>query len=183
MRIGASESNLIVKDSWQHKSRASEGELLEEAKLKGVDNVARCYYHEIVQVDGCDDDVAGAIRGGPRKMISTAGPHSRKRRANSALPPKEKRARVMTRSMSKADEEEKNLVQGATDEESKNLEQSENRVHRRVVIQNIGKPLLQASSRVAVLRGLLGGLKGQQHVQDDPHTIELTFYRSQLSKE
>jgi len=40
---------LVIKDSWQYREREEEGELLREATVKGVVNVARYYHH----VSGC----------------------------------------------------------------------------------------------------------------------------------
>ena len=45
---GYPETLLLIKDSWQYPERDEEGELLCKVTDKGVINMARYYYHEIV---------------------------------------------------------------------------------------------------------------------------------------
>ncbi|EGE86152.2 hypothetical protein BDDG_09097 [Blastomyces dermatitidis ATCC 18188] len=76
---------LVVKDSWQYPERTEEGELLREAMMKGVKNVARYYHHETVRIDNKDDDVL-TIRKGlgiPISKDEKGGFNARVRRSRS----------------------------------------------------------------------------------------------------
>ncbi|EQL30109.1 hypothetical protein, variant [Blastomyces dermatitidis ATCC 26199] len=76
---------LVVKDSWQYPERTEEGELLQEAMMKGVKNVARYYHHETVRIDNKDDDVL-TIRKGlgiPISKDEKGGFNARVRRSRS----------------------------------------------------------------------------------------------------
>ncbi|TWU70363.1 hypothetical protein ED733_000050, partial [Metarhizium rileyi] len=160
---------LVIKDSWQYLDRDEEGELLRVATSKGVANVARYYHHETVCVRNADDDIQENIRKGldvtkatnyrsGRAMLQSSANVNvsilRKARSSSAgvkrpssdtsasLPPA-KRSRPT--SPSKADSE-----------------QLPNRVHRRVIVRDYGKPIYKASSRVALLSALEGCIEGHE---------------------
>lgn len=153
---------LVVKDSWQFPEREEEGELLREATDRGVVNVARYYHHEIVRVGGHDDDICENVRKGlditkaanhrPESSmlpLSTAGhcisgTAGRKRSSNctgAPLPPSKRR-------------QPSSPTKGGT--------RALNRIHRRVVVRDYGKPIYKASSRVAMLDGLIGCIKGYE---------------------
>lgn len=63
-REGDPQTPLVIKDSWQYTEREEEGDFLQDVTDKGVVNVARHYYHQIVQVRGIDDNVRNSVRKG-----------------------------------------------------------------------------------------------------------------------
>ncbi|KAK7407904.1 hypothetical protein QQX98_009915 [Neonectria punicea] len=159
---------LVIKDSWQYTDREEEGILVQEATEKGVVNVARYYHHETVRVRGADDDVRSNVRKGlditkatnyrpGRPMLplsAIASSVSRKGRSSSAgvkrpssetdaaLPPSK---RSCSASPTKA-----------------SIEALPNRIHRRVILRDYGKPIYKASSRLALLAALEGCIEGHQ---------------------
>ncbi|KAH8651721.1 serine/threonine-protein kinase Sgk2 [Ilyonectria robusta] len=159
---------LVIKDSWQYTDRDEEGILVQEATEKGVVNVARYYHHETVRVRGADDDVRSNVRKGlditkatnyrpGRPMLPSsaiASSASRKGRSSSAgvkrpssetdaaLPPSK---RSCSASPTKA-----------------SIDALPNRVHRRVILRDYGKPIYKASSRLALLAALEGCIEGHQ---------------------
>uniref|UniRef100_A0A8H7N259 non-specific serine/threonine protein kinase n=1 Tax=Bionectria ochroleuca TaxID=29856 RepID=A0A8H7N259_BIOOC len=162
-REGKPEIPLVVKDSWQYSERDEEGGLLQEAIGNGVINVARYYHHETVTVHGMEDDIRGNIRGGlditraanyrrERPMPSSGitigtsrnSRHSSRKRSSSQtgapLPPNK-------RSCSTSPTKAASLP---------------NREHRRVILQDYGKPIYKASSRSALLAALEGCIEGHE---------------------
>ncbi|KAG6242348.1 hypothetical protein E4U24_005773 [Claviceps purpurea] len=164
---------LVVKDSWQYPEREEEGDLLQEACKQGVVNVARYYHHETVKVRGMIDDVRNGVRQGldmttasdhrPRlpqpssgattkelPMRQTSIRTSTKRpldQAGSTLPPSKRTcAKSMSISMTAAE--------------------PPNRVHRRVIVRDCGKPIYTASSRKALLACLESCIKGHKSLHD-----------------
>ncbi|KAM5342897.1 hypothetical protein ACJ41O_013863 [Fusarium nematophilum] len=163
---------LVIKDSWQYTDRDEEGILVQEATEKGVVNVARYYHHETVRVRGADDDVRSNVRKGlditkatnyrpGRPMLpssASASSVSRKGRSSSAgvkrpssetdaaLPPSK---RSCSASPTKA-----------------SVEALPNRVHRRVILRDYGKPIYKASSRVALLAALEGCIEGHESLHN-----------------
>ncbi|KAL6406386.1 serine/threonine-protein kinase Sgk2 [Ilyonectria robusta] len=159
---------LVIKDSWQYTDRDEEGILVQEATEKGVVNVARYYHHETVRVRGADDDIRNNVRKGlditkatnyrpGRPMLpssASASSVSRKGRSSSAgvkrpssetdaaLPPSK---RSCSASPTKA-----------------SVEALPNRIHRRVILRDYGKPIYKASSRLALLAALEGCIEGHQ---------------------
>ncbi|CRK43386.1 hypothetical protein BN1723_005638 [Verticillium longisporum] len=163
---GHPEMFLVIKDSWQYPERDEEGDLLYEAADKGVVNLARHYYHETVQIRETDDDVQNNIRRGLDMMTATnyrpgrrlplsdipttdaprmgRASTSRKRpssQTDSALPPNKRSCSVSP---------------------TKATTGLPNRVHRRVILQDYGKPIYKASSRSALLAALEGCVNGHE---------------------
>jgi hypothetical protein len=165
---------LVIKDSWQYPER-EEGELLREATEKGVINVARYYYHETVRVGGEDDDVCNNVRKGldvtkatnfnpkgPMKppstrqsqsaSINTAGRKRSSSYTDASLPPGK---RPCSSSPTKPRENPARW----------------NRVHRRVIVRDYGKPIYKSSSRVAMLAAVEGAIEGKRY--DHVHEAQL----------
>lgn len=162
---------LIIKDSWQYPEREEEGELLREATTKGVVNVARYYHHETVCIRGRDDDVQNNIRAGldvrdaanyrassaPLKQPTTVSAQQmgrstsitvRKRSStytDTPLPPS-KRSRSISPTKS-------STIPVA------------NRVHRRVILADVGKPIYKASSRGSLLAALDACISGHESLR------------------
>ncbi|KAL7899177.1 hypothetical protein HDV63DRAFT_393888 [Trichoderma sp. SZMC 28014] len=163
---GDPQTPLVIKDSWQYPERDEEGELLREATNTGVVNVARYYHHEIVQVRGANDDIQGSIRGGldvtratnyrPKRSVSLSvvsgvrqGRSNSKKRSSSqigaTLPQSKRSKRPGSTSSTKA-------ISNAMP----------NRIHRRVILRDYGKPIYKASSRLALLSALEGCIEGHE---------------------
>ncbi|KAI9802645.1 MAG: hypothetical protein M1825_002667 [Sarcosagium campestre] len=165
-----SKAELIVKDSWQYQERPEEGLLLQEASEKGVQNISRYYYHETVQINSKDDDVLYNIRGGLakasardafeqddtiRKEVADEASQassqmedrsrSRKRSLRSYKNPPPAKKKLRSRQKSTADDKP-----------------THNRIHRRVITQDAGKSLYEATSLSAFIRGLIGAINGHK---------------------
>ncbi|EDN03054.1 predicted protein [Histoplasma mississippiense (nom. inval.)] len=169
---------LVVKDSWQYPERTEEGELLREAMAKGVKNVAKYYHHETVHIDGKVDDVLAIRKGlsiptkdekggfkatvrrsmsqrGQKSQGSTAGQKRSSDCVDTALPPPPSK-RTQSSSPSKP-------AGGST---------QLNRVHRRVVIRDYGKPIYQSSSKAVLLAALAGCIEGYMSLHDEAGLIQ-----------
>ncbi|OAA41678.1 serine/threonine-protein kinase Sgk2 [Metarhizium rileyi] len=144
---------LVIKDSWQYIDRDEEGELIQEATEKGVINVARYYYHETVRVRHADDEIRNNIRKGLNvtratnyraERASVSGSSGVKRPSSEtdlALPPSKR-----------------SCLASPTKEDIL----PPNRVHRRIILRDYGKPIYKASSRVALLAALEGCIIGHE---------------------
>ncbi|KAF1358632.1 hypothetical protein EJ07DRAFT_122543 [Lizonia empirigonia] len=155
---------LVVKDSWQYPEREEEGELLREATEKDVVNVARYFHHETVRVGGQDDDIRTNVRKGlditkatnykPEKLMpppSTAHRASRRDGSSSLAGRKRSSSTGAPLPPSKR-----------TCSSSPTKPVIANRVHRRVVICDYGKPIYKASSRTSLLAALEGCIEGYE---------------------
>lgn len=140
---------LVIKDSWQDTRRGEEGALIQEATEKGVVNVARHYHHETVRVRGADDDVQRNIRKGidVTKAKDYKPPNSstprvpRKGRSSGSATPPGKRLCLPSPTVDQA---------------------RPNKVHRRVIVRDYGKPIYEASSHAALLAALEGCIEGHE---------------------
>jgi hypothetical protein len=160
---------LVIKDSWQYTDRDEEGELLREATEKGVANVARYYHHETVRVRGANDDIQQNIRkcldvteaanyrpGRATLQSSTNVSISRKGRSTSA---------GIKRPSSDADATLPPIKRSRPTSPIKaSGERPPNRMHRRVILSDYGKPIYKASSRVALLSAVEGCIDGHYHL-------------------
>ncbi|KAG6309324.1 hypothetical protein E4U44_007116 [Claviceps purpurea] len=168
---------LVVKDSWQEVNRDEEGDMLLLATRKGVVNVARHYHHETVQVRGMNDDVHACVRRGLVK--ATALKPAQSGAESSSRAPSERLGKRGTSTNPSASEEEtgsgihprkKICSSSPTDSATKPRielpDESRNRVHRRVIVQDYGKAIYKASSRQAVLACLEGCIKGHQSLYE-----------------
>ncbi len=158
-------TSLVVKDSWQYPECEEEGELLCEAAKNGVVNVARYFHHETVRVGGKDDDIRTNVRKGlditkatkdrPEKIIpppSTGRQASRKDGSSSVVGCK--------RSSSCADAPLPPSKRTCSSSPTKPV--LANRVHRRVIVRDYGKPIYKASSRTSLLAALEGCIEGYE---------------------
>ncbi|OJD20264.1 hypothetical protein ACJ73_08402 [Blastomyces percursus] len=130
---------LVVKDSWQYPEHDEEGELLRQATESGSINVARYYHHETVRINGKSDDILGIRRG-----LSIPTLKFRSSDCVDTLLPLPPSKRTQSISPTKSATNSTPL----------------NRVHRRVTVQDYGKPIYESSSRVALLSGLEGCIRG-----------------------
>ena len=175
---------LVVKDSWQYEERPEEGELIKEATSQGVRNIARYYHHETVQIDEKNDDTMGNVRGGlmqnygrttfkqkssnrPEIQISESleniiASRSQSRNQSPHQGPNQSRSNLRKRSSDSAA-----MAPPLTKRSRSSLPpikpegSSRNRVHRRVITYNPGRPIYETSSPVAVVRGFTGAIDGE----------------------
>ncbi|OJD16106.1 hypothetical protein AJ78_03686 [Emergomyces pasteurianus Ep9510] len=174
-----SRTPLVVKDSWQYPERTEEGELLREAMAKGVKNVARYYHHETVRIDDKDDDVLAIRKGlsipiskdekggfkapvrrsrsqrGQKRQGSSTGQKRSSDCVDTAFPPPPSK-RTQSSSPSKS-------AGGST---------RRNRVHRRIVIRDCGKPIYESSSKSTLLTGLAGCIEGYMSLHDEAGLLQ-----------
>lgn len=133
-------------------------------------NVARYYHHETVRVHGADDDVRSNVRKGlditkatdyqpGRPMLPSsaiASSVSRKGRSGSSAgtkrPSSETDAALLPPSKRPC----------STSPTKASIEGLPNRIHRRVILRDYGKPIYKASSRLALLAALEGCIEGHQ---------------------
>lgn len=159
---------LVIKDSWQCTDRDEEGILIQEATEKGVVNVVRHYHHETIRVCGADDDVRNNIRKG---LDITTATNYRSRHAT--LPSSASASNVSRQGRSgsagvkrpsgdtdAALPPSKRSCSASTTKAS--VEALQNRVHRRVILCDFGKPIYKASSHVALLAALEGCIEGHE---------------------
>jgi hypothetical protein len=162
---------LVIKDSWQYPEREEEGELLREATNNGVFNVARYYHHETVRVGGAYDDIRNNIRKGldftkatnyakkPIMSSSTSGLYSsstRKVWSDSTA----KRKRSSSSTNAPLPPNKRTCLSSPTKDREDSAEWD--RVHRRVILSDYGKPVYKASSRFAMLAALEGCIEGYE---------------------
>ena len=172
------DKQLVIKDSWEYEERPEEGLLLKEATEAGVKNVACYYHHETVHINGRVDDICSNVRKGLSDMAGrnplqrraahtgsiaslTSSGFSGSRRGRSSS------SRTMTRKRSSSS------IQASMPPPKRSCSNSpvkqdmprRNRVHRRLVVRDVGKPLYEASSLCGILRGLLGGIKGELYAK------------------
>ncbi|KAI1471016.1 serine/threonine-protein kinase Sgk2 [Daldinia caldariorum] len=129
---------LVIKDSWQYVERDEEGELLQDVTNKQVVNVARYYHHETVYarnyrprhsvpfpttiaVTDLQKGRSSSAAGTKRSSSQTGAPLPASKRSCSASPTKA----------------------------GSNL--PPNRIHRRVIVSDYGKPIYEASSLEVLL--------------------------------
>ena len=161
---------LVVKDSWQYPERDEEGEYLLEATKSGVVNMARYYHHETVCVGGKDDTIVDNVRNG---LDIGEAKNAYRIIARMKREKDEKKQEDLRRSMaqlmiqSKARSKDSNTplslstpAVSTTPQEDEADPPTRDRVHRRVILQDYGQPLYQASSRVAMLAALEGAITG-----------------------
>ncbi|KAJ6102052.1 hypothetical protein N7486_004479 [Penicillium sp. IBT 16267x] len=163
---------LVIKDSWQYTERDEEGELLQEATDRGVVNVARYHHHATVRIRDQIDDVQGNVRGGldittasnyrpERSALSTGtgttdGPRKSRSSGRSSL----KRSSSQTGAFLPPNKRSCSASPTKT-----SINPLPNRVHRRIVLRDYGKPIYKASTRAALLAALEGYITGHQSLQ------------------
>ncbi|KAL2786388.1 hypothetical protein BJX66DRAFT_32626 [Aspergillus keveii] len=162
---------LVIKDSWQYPERDEEGALLKEALDCKVTNVARHYFHETVRIDGEPDDTLTGIRRGID--LSKARFHNQERsetytvESEEYLGPEARRDRNHARRKRSANHitSDASLLprkRSCSNSRSKAgcSTITQNRVHRRVIVRDYGKPLHKATSLSTMLAALEGCLEG-----------------------
>ena len=176
-----SKKPLIVKDSWQYPERPEEGELVRDATERGVQNIARYYHHETVQIKRQNDDIITNVRGGlmnecgrttfrQRSFIEPEAPlpaglrNTAPERAATEWSPTQSILRKRSSSSAQMTLSPSKKSRTLSSRRSKPLETpSHNRVRRRLITQDPGKPIEKATSLVTLLSALIGAIKGTFH--------------------
>ncbi|KAK2808589.1 hypothetical protein FQN50_004621 [Emmonsiellopsis sp. PD_5] len=131
-----------VMGSWQYLEREEEGELLQEAKEKGATGVARYWISPKRQISGRAD--RGRLRTEAGPCTARKDDTSRRKRSptsiDPSLPPSKR--------------------QSASPTKSRTNEATLNRSHRRIVVEDYGKPIAKARTRDSLLQGLEGCIDG-----------------------
>ncbi|MCJ1285804.1 hypothetical protein MMC26_005145 [Xylographa opegraphella] len=170
----------VIKDSWQYPECDQKGELLREATEKEVKNMARYYHHETVQVGGIGDDVQTNVRGGLDISKAVNFLSQSQKAESSTLPPTtpvelgstERDRSFKVASSIKRSKRTSSSINLPIPPRKRTISISPtkktirpaflNRVHRRVIVSDYGKPIYRASSRAAMLGALEGCIKGYQ---------------------
>lgn len=139
--------------------------MLREATDKGAINVARYYHHETVQVHRADDDIQRNVRGG---LDVTRAVNYRRERS---MLPSAISTSISRKGRSRSTAKRSSSQTGAPLPPSKRpystspikaISTLPNRVHRRVILRDYGKPIYKASSRTALLAALKGCIEGHE---------------------
>ena len=173
---------LIVKDSWQYEERPEEGLLIQEATNGGVENIARYYHHETVRVGEEIDDTLGNVRRGlmkecgrtsfRQKAVKTPGVSAPVSQGTAVTRQMQPPSLLRKRSSSSAQLE----LQSSAKRSRSSFQSQEpekplhNRVHRRIVTQDPGKHVYEASSLRGIINGFLGAIHGE-YVRISIHNI------------
>ncbi|KAL7778319.1 hypothetical protein CFE70_004998 [Pyrenophora teres f. teres 0-1] len=177
---GDPKTPLVIKDSWQYPEREEEGELLREAAKAQVVNVARYYYHETVRVGAKDDTVCGNVRRGldvtkgiryrPGRKTSrpsTAVPSfTASRKGSSSSVARQKRPSGQTNAAAPASK--RTCSSSLAQEQTTPVD----RVHRRLIVQDFGKPIYKASSRDSLLAGMIGCINGYESLYQNANMLQ-----------
>jgi hypothetical protein len=172
-----SRAPLVIKDSWQFPERDQEGEVLRDATEKGVVNVARYYHHETVQVGGINDEVQANIRKGLDISKATNYASQNRKTGSSMMAPSTpvsqssiERSRTFNVPNTIGRKRSSSSIKASLPTSKRPCSSSPtkktmnpahmNRVHRRVVVQDYGKPIHKASSRARMLAALVGCIEG-----------------------
>nr|ODN88949.1 hypothetical protein L203_02355 [Cryptococcus depauperatus CBS 7841] len=161
------EKPLVIKDSWQYPERDHEGELLREATDKGVVHAARHYYHTTVCVGDKVDDVLANIRQG-LDLSETVNSRLGHSKTATGTPDQSHSSGTGVKASVKRPFSEIDLPLPpikrsiSTSQTKASIEMLSNRVHRRVILCDYGKPIYEASSRVALLAAMERCIAGHE---------------------
>ncbi|KAM4061861.1 kinase [Hirsutella rhossiliensis] len=163
---------LVIKDSWQYTDRDEEGILVQEATEKGVINVARYYHHETVRVRSADDDIQNNVR---KRLDVTKATNYRS--GHAMLPSGTSASSVSRRGQSSGAGVKRpssetdaalppNKRSGSISPVKASTGALPNRVHRRLILRDFGKPIYKAKSRTALLAALESCIEGHQSLHE-----------------
>ncbi|KAI0976761.1 hypothetical protein F4678DRAFT_468899 [Xylaria arbuscula] len=151
---------LVIKDLWQFPEREDEGKLLKEATEQEVKNVARYYSHATVCVGDDDDDIQGNVRKG--LDVTKASNYGQERPARSSQLRASSMGLKRSASQIGAPLPPGKRSEGSASSTKPGSQPLPNRVHRRTILCDYGKPIYEASSRVALLKALVGCIEGHE---------------------
>jgi len=174
---------LVIKDSWEYEERPEEGLLLKEATESGVKNVARYYYHETVVVNDEVDEVLMNVRKGLSDIVGR-NPLQQRRAINreAIAGPGASSASSASRGRSRSRSSNRTLTRKRSSSSiqawmpapkrscsdspvKQDIYRRRSRVHRRLIVQDVGKSIYGASSLRGIVTGLVGGIKGKYNTK------------------
>ncbi|KAL2889855.1 hypothetical protein HOO65_020397 [Ceratocystis lukuohia] len=144
---GYPEIPLVIKDSWQCSKQKDEGQILQKLTEKGVPHVARYYHHETVHIDGFADSTRDNVRKG--LDISKAKP----RHLNQEIP-------MVSSKYHGLEDLAVETSSGGRLQSSK----ATNRIHRRLIMRDYGKPIYGAGSPSLLLNALAKCIRGHEEL-------------------
>jgi hypothetical protein len=157
---------LVIKDSWQYPEWEEEGELLLEVTRIGVSNVARYYHYETVRLpNGNVDDIQHGIRKG---LDITKASNYRSQQLDlpqdlGTLSTSHNKVTGQQRSSSQTDAPVPSSRRSRLESRVKSDRSTlPNRIHRRLIVSDYGRPIYNASSPVALLAALEGCIEGHE---------------------
>ncbi|KAL7782027.1 serine/threonine-protein kinase Sgk2 [Trichoderma ceciliae] len=161
-------TSYVIKDSWQYTDRDEEGELLKEATAKGVINMSRYYHHETVRVHDADDDIQNNIRKGLDITKATNyRPFRSKRPSSISFPSISSKGRNSSAGVKRASSNTDAALPPSkrscpTPPIEAAINKQLNRVRRRVIVRDYGRPIYEASSRIALLSAFKDCIAGHE---------------------
>ncbi|EEH42949.2 uncharacterized protein PADG_07769 [Paracoccidioides brasiliensis Pb18] len=174
-----SQSPLVVKDSWQYPERTEEGKLLQEAMKSGVKNVARYYHHETVCINGKEDDVLTIRKGlnipalnDNKGSSKVKGRRSRSQRGQKSQGSTAGQKRPFDCVDTTTPPPPSKRTQSSSSPKPTVESNPPNRVHRRVIVQDYGKPIYESSSKAVLLGGLAGCIEGYMSLHDKAGLVQ-----------
>lgn len=172
-----SSATLVIKDSWQHPERDKEGELFCKITEMNVPHVARYYHHETIHLhNGHVGDVQG-IRNGLDIATASAHPlgHSDPSYGRDASSIRGNSAAGQKRSSSQAGAPEppsnpskrsrsETPIKPASKPTPPNAPPNipQNRLHRRIILCDYGKPIYKAGSLAGLLTAIKACIQGHK---------------------
>ena len=160
---------LVVKDSWQYCEREVEGEMLEKAGQHGVTNVAQCYHHETVHFGEKPDEITQNIRARldiTKAKQSRAGQSILSPSMNSVDATRKGSDSSASGQKRSASHDDASLRASKRPRSASDNNRRGRREHRRVVLSDYGKAIYKASSRSALLAGMIGCIKGHKSLRE-----------------
>ncbi|KAL7796518.1 serine/threonine-protein kinase Sgk2 [Trichoderma ceciliae] len=166
---------LVIKDSWQEIERVEEGELLRKATERGVTHMARYYHHETVRVDSAEDDISRNVRKGLEvwkaknyqlsrfgSTLYTGSTDTSHGGRGSAGFHNHLRSGTKRSSSDVGASLPASKRSCSVSPIKQSIDELPNRVHRRIVLCDYGKPIYKASSPAALLAAFRGCIKGHE---------------------
>ena len=159
--------SVCVKDSWQYPERPDEGDLLKLVTERGARNVARYYHHETIK----------GIHENPRSWFGdAAGRDAFESEARNA-PLAEKLQSTASSASRKRSRDSRDSLDSPHPTKKRSLLHAKgdvcNREHRRLITLDVGKDIRNASSRVALIQGVIGSISSMVESQFLQHLLTL----------
>ena len=157
---GTAREFFLVKDTWQVSERPEEGDFLKKLTeatngLESQKYCSRYYHHETVRVNNQIDDTSDNVRKSGMKFCQRTRFLDESSTSTSSVEPTSTDSSRLSN---------QNFVVGSCKPQSEHLHIQkriiQNRVHRRVITRDVGRPLFNATSLKAILTGLIGAIKG-----------------------
>jgi hypothetical protein len=175
---GNERTRVVVKDTWQYTDRPDEGDMLRAATDRGAENVVAYYHHEVVHVGAHVDDtnlIRSRLRPGQGKLFKFPVRPEKRGFSSSAQKSAGGRALLGAKRSATAMERDAGTSSSVGELPGQSLAPTVEtlaghaRVHRRLYMSDLGKPLTKASSLAQLLRALadcINGMLETSYLQD-----------------